>query len=114
MNRFSILYKVGYFPLNSIILILLVAKKSKDFQNLVLSKYQNGDEATKVFRDLNGSISPRTNEWWCKAVRDSGSIKSTGSSENHSNKGIHSKDQTWTRATKACLIKENSSSVGYF
>ena len=74
MNRLSILYKIGYFPLNSITLILLVFMKSKDFQNLVLSKYQNGDGTTKIFRHLNGSISLRTVEWWCKAVRDTGSI----------------------------------------
>ena len=48
--------------------------KSKDFQNLVLSKYQNGDGPTKIFRDLNSSVSLRTIERWCKAVRDTGSI----------------------------------------
>ena len=107
MNRLSILYKKKwYFSLNSITLILLVVMKSKDFQNLVLSKYQSGDGPTKIFRDLNGSVSLWTIERWCKAVRDTGSIKSIKSisSENHSNKGSHSKDQTLTRATKACLI----------
>ena len=48
--------------------------KSKDFQNLVLSKYQNGDGPTKIFRHLNSSIGLRTIEWWCKAVRDTGTI----------------------------------------
>ena len=74
MNRLSILYKIGYYFLNSITLILLVVMKSKDFQNLVLSKYQNGNGPTKSFRDLNGSVSLWTIEWWCKAVRDAGSI----------------------------------------
>ena len=73
MNRLSILYKIRHFSLNSITLILLVVMKSKDFQNLVLSKYQNGDGPTKIFRDLNGSVSLRTAEQWCKAVRDTGS-----------------------------------------
>ena len=77
--------------------------KSKDFQNLVLSKYQSGDGPTKIFRDLNGSVSLRVIERWCKAVRDTGSIKSTDSSENHS------KDQISTRATRTCLITKNSS-----
>ncbi|CAF4332705.1 unnamed protein product, partial [Rotaria magnacalcarata] len=27
--------------------------KSKDIQKLVLSKYENGDGPTKIFRDLN-------------------------------------------------------------
>ena len=31
--------------------------KSKDLQNIVLSKYQNGDASTKICRDLNGGIS---------------------------------------------------------
>ena len=78
MNRlFDCLRKNGYFSLNSITLILLVVMKSKDFQKLVLSKYQNGDGPTIIFRDLNDSVSLRTIEWWCKAVRDTGSIKST-------------------------------------
>ena len=74
MNRLSILYKIGYFPLNSITLILSVVMKSKHFQNLVLSKYQNDDEPTKIFRDLNDVISFRTIEWLYKAVRGTGSI----------------------------------------
>ena len=48
--------------------------KSKDFQNLVLSKYQNGDGPTKIFREFNGSISLRTIERWCIAVRNTLSI----------------------------------------
>ena len=48
--------------------------KSKNFQNLVFSKCQDGDGPTKVFRDLNGSISFRTIERWCKDVRDTDSI----------------------------------------
>ena len=48
--------------------------KSKEFQKLVLSKYQNGNGPTKIFRDLNGSVNLRTIERWCKAVGDTGSI----------------------------------------
>ena len=47
--------------------------KSKDFQNLVLSKYQNGDGPTKIFQNLNGFVSLRTIERWCKIVRVTGS-----------------------------------------
>ena len=75
--------------------------KSKDFQSHVLSQYQNVDEPTKIFRGLNGSISLQAIERWCKALRDIGSIKFTWSSENHSNKGKHSKGQTSTRATES-------------
>ena len=74
MNRLSILYKIGYFPLNSITLVLLVVMKSKDFQKFVLSKYQNGDGPTKIFRDLNGFVSLRTIERWYKAVRNTDSF----------------------------------------
>ena len=48
--------------------------KSKHFQNLLLSKYQNGDGPTKIFPDLNGFVSLRTIERWCRAVRFTGSI----------------------------------------
>ena len=48
--------------------------KSKDFQNLVLSKYETGDTPKKIFRDLNGAIGLRTIERWCKSIRDTGSI----------------------------------------
>ena len=79
MNRLSILYKIGYFSLNSIRLILSVVMKSKDVQNLVLSKYQNDDGSTRIFRDLNGFVSLRTIERWCKSVRVTGYINLSSS-----------------------------------
>ncbi|CAF5072708.1 unnamed protein product, partial [Rotaria magnacalcarata] len=48
--------------------------KSKDIQKLVLSKYENGDGPTKLFRDLNGTLSLPTIERWCKSIRDTGCI----------------------------------------
>ena len=51
--------------------------KSKDFQKVVLSKYQNGDTITKIHHDLNGGIGLRTIERWCQMIRRSGSIKLT-------------------------------------
>ena len=80
MNRLSTFYKIEYFPLNSIILILLVAMKSKHFQNLVLSKCQRCDGPIKIFRNLNSSVSLRIIERWCKAVRDTGSINPSSTS----------------------------------
>ncbi len=54
--------------------------KSKDFQKLVLSKYEIDDGPTKIFRDLNGAISLPTIERWCKSIRDTGSINLSSSS----------------------------------
>ena len=34
--------------------------KSKDFQKLVLSKYETGQTPKKIFQDLNGAVSYRT------------------------------------------------------
>ena len=66
--------------MNSITLILFMIMKTKDFEYLVLPTYQNGDGTTRIFRDLNGSISLRTIERWCKAVRDTDSINLSSSS----------------------------------
>ena len=49
--------------------------KSKDLQKVILSKYQNGDNPTKIHRDLNGGIGLRTIKRWCQMIRQSGSIK---------------------------------------
>jgi transposase len=48
--------------------------KSKDLQNIVLSKYRNGETATKIFQDLNGGLSRRTVFVWCKMIRETGTI----------------------------------------
>ena len=48
--------------------------KSKDVQNIVLSKYEQGDETTKIFEDLNGTIRLSTIERWCRRIRESNSI----------------------------------------
>ena len=52
--------------------------RSKDFQNLILSKHQDGDEPAKMLQDLNDSVSLRTIERWCKAVRVTDSINLSG------------------------------------
>ena len=49
--------------------------KSELLQNLVLSKYQNGEGPSKIFRDLKGSLSLRTVERWCRMIKETGSIK---------------------------------------
>ena len=52
--------------------------KSKDLQNIVLPKYQNGDAPTKICGDLNGGISLVTVKRWCQMIRRTGSIKLSG------------------------------------
>ena len=48
--------------------------KSKDLQNLVLSKYKDGQSCIKIHEDLHGSVGLSTVERWCKMVRDTGRI----------------------------------------
>lgn len=48
--------------------------KSESLQNLVLSKYRKGEPSTKIFKDLNGSVSSRTIRRWCQMVKETGSI----------------------------------------
>ena len=48
--------------------------KSKDLQNVVLSKYQNGDTPTEIYHDLSGTIGLRTIKQWCQMIRQSGTI----------------------------------------
>ncbi|CAF1508915.1 unnamed protein product [Adineta ricciae] len=48
--------------------------KSEDLQKLVLSKYENGESATKIFDDLLGAVSRKTVFNWCKMIRETGSI----------------------------------------
>lgn len=50
--RFST--KVGIFLLCSIRFVSFEKIKRRDIQKLVVSKYENGDGPTKIFRDLNG------------------------------------------------------------
>ena len=55
--------------------------KSKDLQNLVLSKYKDGQSCIKIHEDLHVSVGLSTVERWCKMIRDTGKItlfKSTG------------------------------------
>ena len=55
--------------------------KSNDLQNLVLSKYKDGQSCIKIYEDLHGSVGLSTVERWCKMIRNTGKItlfKSTG------------------------------------
>jgi len=49
--------------------------KSKDLQKVIFRKYEDGDSPTKIFRDLNGSLSLDTIKRWFKMIRDTGSIQ---------------------------------------
>ena len=51
--------------------------QSKDLQNIVLSKYQNGVTPTKIYHDLSSAIGLRKIKWWCEMIDQTGTIKST-------------------------------------
>lgn len=48
--------------------------KSKNVQQIVLSKYENGDNPAKIFRDLNGAVSHIIIKRWCKMISNTGAI----------------------------------------
>ena len=48
--------------------------KGEDLQKRVLSKYEKREPSTKIFEDLNGFVSSPTVRWWCKMVRETGTI----------------------------------------
>ena len=47
---------------------------SKDLQNVVLSKYQNGDTPTKIYHDLSGALGLRTIKPWPQIICQTGTI----------------------------------------
>ena len=48
--------------------------QSKDLQNIVLSKYQNGDTPTKIYHDLSGVTGLRAIKQWCQMICQTGTI----------------------------------------
>ena len=48
--------------------------QSKDLQNVVLSRYQNGDTPTKIYHDLSGVIGLRAIKQWCQMIHQTGTI----------------------------------------
>ena len=52
--------------------------KGKDFQNIVVSKYQKDNTLTEIHRHLNDEISLATIKSWCQLIRQSGSIQLLG------------------------------------
>ena len=48
--------------------------KSKDLQKLILSKYEKGEDAPKIHRNLNGAVSDRKIRRWCKMISESNSL----------------------------------------
>ena len=49
--------------------------KSKDLQQVVFRKYEDGDNPTMIFRHLNGSLRLATIKRWYKMIRETGSIQ---------------------------------------
>ena len=52
--------------------------KSKNLQNIVLSKYQKDHTPTEIHRHLNGGISLATMKNWCQMVCQSCCIQLLG------------------------------------
>ena len=48
--------------------------KSKGLQNVVLSKYQNGDTPTEIYHDSSGVIGSKTIKQWCQMIHQTGTI----------------------------------------
>ena len=48
--------------------------KSKNLQNVVLSRYQNGDTPTKIYHDLSDAIGLRTIKRWCHMIHQTGTV----------------------------------------
>ena len=48
--------------------------KSQNLQNVVLSKYQNGDSPAKIYYDLSDAIGLRTIKRWCQMIRQTSAI----------------------------------------
>ena len=61
--------------LRLILLRKIPTMKSKELQNVVLSKYHNGDTPIEIYRALNGGIGLTTIKRWCQMIRRSGSIQ---------------------------------------
>ena len=55
--------------------------KSKDLQNIVFSKYCNGDGPTKILHDLAGGLSLEAIKRWYKMIDTTGSIDLACSSD---------------------------------
>ena len=47
---------------------------SKDLQNVVLSKYQNGNTPTKLYHNLSDAIGLKTIKQWCQMIRQTDTI----------------------------------------
>ena len=52
---------------------------SKDLQNAVLSKYQNGDTPTKIYHELSGALGLRTIKRWSQMICQTGTINLSSS-----------------------------------
>ena len=53
--------------------------KSTDLQNIVISKRQNGDGSTKIFRNLSGGLCLKTVKRCCKMIDQTGTVSTSRS-----------------------------------
>ena len=71
----SILYKMKYFLFKPINHYTFYTMKSKDVQDIVFSKYRDGDTLTKIFRDLSDEVGLAIIKRCCQMICQFGSIK---------------------------------------
>ena len=70
-----ILYNNPYFEFYLKVSCLQYKMKHKVLQQVVFCKYEDGDDPTRTFRDLNGCLGLSTIKKWCKMIRDTGSTQ---------------------------------------
>ena len=78
-KRIFFLYK--FIRSHIVLSFNFLVRKYEDLENLVLSKYKDGQSCIKIHEDLHGPVGLSTVERWCKMIRDTGKItlfKSTG------------------------------------
>ena len=89
--------------------------KSKDLQKIVLSKYQNGDGPTKIFRDLGGGLCLKTVKRWCKMIDETGSINlapSIGGSRTIRTVGAIQKVKNRMKGKRRVSVRKLSNDLG--
>ena len=70
----EILYRNMYDWISNLFRTLRERMKSKDIQTAVKYKHENGNEPTKIYRDLGGVVSLRTIKLWVQILNKIGSI----------------------------------------
>ena len=80
--------------------------KSKDLQNIALSKYQKGDTPTEIHRHLNSGISLASIKRWCLMIPQSAIRYTCRSTDSQDTKErIQRVENRWHREQKVSTRK---------